>query len=331
MLAPVLGAFSLSGDFAWFWDANIGFFFKYVPSGQQLSYAARPIIVLPFLVTVASLVLARRRGGMTPPWSLPALWLTLTLAGALLTGRPYPHYMLQTFPPLAMLAAMALPEIEGASVRVSGRRLPRFGPAYLFVAALALEWFSVVTPMFSGNVFAMHYTRGPSYYTNFGGYVLGTRSERQYDNYFDGRVDLTLSLETALKGLDAQGKKVYIWGEYPWVYPLARVQPTTRYMTSFYVLLLPYLDVKLAGALNQERPAYIVVMSDAKPKMSPPSPIIDQRWANATRGLKAVLARDYQHVVTVGKAEVYRRSPEHITPTPNSGVFVVPNDEVLEP
>ena len=115
IVVPVVGGFELFGDSHWFWDANVGFFFKYVPSGQQLPFGTRPVIVLPFLIVVAALWLARRRQRATPEWGLPALWLTLTLAGALLTGRPYPHYLLQTFPPLAMLVAMAAPALRAHS------------------------------------------------------------------------------------------------------------------------------------------------------------------------------------------------------------------------
>lgn len=317
LVMPVVAGFELTGDFHWFWDANVNFFFKYVPSGQQLPFATRPVIILPFLVTVTALILARQRGGETPRWGLPAMWLTLTLAGALLTGRAYSHYFLQTFLPLSLLIAMALPALS-----LDWRPSPRLLPATLFVAALAVEWVYVVMPMFRGNVLAMHYTRGPYYYQNFAGLVLGSRSREQYDNYFDKRVTNTRALEQALRHLNANGEKVYIWGEYPWVYPLAHVEPANRYMTSFYVLLLPYLDTKLGDALNAEKPRYIVVMNDAKPKMNPPSPIIDQRWSYATRGLQAVLDRDYHLVSSVGRAQIYRRSPEHITPTPNSGLVI---------
>ncbi|HXH23133.1 MAG TPA: glycosyltransferase family 39 protein [Dehalococcoidia bacterium] len=324
VVVPVVAAFEAFGDPHWFWDANVGFFFKYVPSGQELPFGTRPVIALPFAVTCLALVLSRRRSEPTPAWALPALWLCLTLAGALLTGRPYSHYLLQTFPPLAMLIALAAP--SPAQVRDAWRRRPSprpaalLAPASLFVASLLLLWGYVVTPMFEGNPFAMRYTRGPSYYLNFAAWAAGLRSERAYNDYFDRRVEHTRALEEALEGLGAAGEKVYIWGEYPWVYPLAAVKPATRYMTSFYVLLLPYLDVQLAGTLFAERPAYIVVMSDAKPRLREPSPIIDQRWLNATRGLETVIARDYQRVATVGRAQVYRRVPER--PPVSSGITV---------
>jgi 4-amino-4-deoxy-L-arabinose transferase-like glycosyltransferase len=325
MVVPVVAAFEAFGDSHWFWDANVGFFFKYVPSGQQLPFATRPVILLPFVITCAALLLARRRDETTPAWGLPALWLSLTLAGSLLTGRPYPHYMLQTFPPLALLIAIAMPAPATLRAALRGRSLPSarllLAPASLFVAALLFQWLYVVTPMFSGNVFAMHYTRGPSYYVNFAAWATGLRDERDYLDYFDRRVVYTRALEDALEGLDAEGEKVYIWGEYPWVYPLAGVQPATRYMTSFYVLLLPHLDVQLAATLSAERPAYIVVMSDAKPGMPEPSPVVEQRWRNATRGLDSLLARDYQRVATVGRAQVYRLASQR--PPTTSGTLPV--------
>jgi hypothetical protein len=303
-VVPVVAAFELSGDFHWFWDANVAFFFKYVPSGQQLPFASRPLILLPFSITAVALALTHLRRVVSPKWTLPALWLTLTLAGALVTGRPYSHYFLQSFPPLAILIAMALPG-PGIDLRPRLHHLP----AALFVGALILEWVCVVTPMFSGNAFAMHWTRGPYYYQNFAEYLIGKRTRVNYEAYFDGRVRYTRVLTKALARLHAEDQKVYIWGEYPWAYTLARVEPSSRYMTSFYVLLLPYQDVNLGSTLDLERPRYIVVMSDARPRMSPASPIIDQRWTNAKRSLDALLMSEYQLVSSEGRADIYRRLP----------------------
>ncbi|HEY7271018.1 MAG TPA: glycosyltransferase family 39 protein, partial [Dehalococcoidia bacterium] len=203
VVVPVVAAFEFTGDFHWFWDANVAFFFKYVPSGEQLSFATRPVIMLPFLVTAGALLLAHRRGAETPKWSLPGLWLTLTLAGALLTGRAYSHYFLQTFLPLSMLVAMALP-----APRFDWRPSLRFVPALMFVAALAIEWVYVVMPMFNGDLFAMHWTLGADYYQNFGAWAAGKRSTAEYDDFFDKRVTKAAVVRRALRQLDAEGQKV---------------------------------------------------------------------------------------------------------------------------
>ena len=162
VVLPVVAGFAIFGSWYWFWDANVGFFFDYVPSGQQLPFHYRPLIVLPVLATLASLAIYRRRGE-TPNWGLPALWLTLTLAGALLTGRPYSHYFLQLFPPLVILTLLIAPNVS-LQWRPSWSQVP----AYTLAVTLAMLWFGVVRPEFDGNVLAMrlkHQQRG--YYPNF--------------------------------------------------------------------------------------------------------------------------------------------------------------------
>src|SRR5439155_18943097 len=120
-------------------------------------------------ITFGVLLWQRLRSQRVQAWGLPALWLGMTLAGALLTGRPYSHYLLQAFPPLGLLAAFVLPALArlpqewGVSLRLG--TFP--APALAIALALALTWGYVVTPMFAGNVFAMRYTRGPTYYPNF--------------------------------------------------------------------------------------------------------------------------------------------------------------------
>jgi 4-amino-4-deoxy-L-arabinose transferase-like glycosyltransferase len=301
-VVPVVAAFAVLGEFYWFWDANVAFFLFYVPSGQELPFAARPLIALPVLLTLACLAYYRRLGA-TPRWGLPALWLVFMLAGAMLTGRPYSHYMLQAFPPLALLAAMIAPW-----VRLSWRPRAKSAPALALAGSLVLLWLLVVMPMFAGNPFAMRYTRGPAYYVNFTAWMLGLRSERAYNDFFDLRVNQTYALAEVLRGLRAEGQKVYIWGEYPWVYALARVEPATRYTTSFYVLLLPHLDTRLGHTLERERPAFVVVFDDAGPRLGPADEIMTRRYDNSIRALEQLLARDYRPVATTDKAKVYQRS-----------------------
>lgn len=311
-VVPVVAWFALVGDFHWFWDANVGFFLFYVPSGQELPFAARPIILTPVLLTLACLAYYRWRGH-SPLWGLPALWLVFTLAGAMLTGRPYSHYMLQAFPPLALLVAILAPQ-----VRLSWRPRREQAPALALAASLALMWAAVVTPMFGGNPFAMRYTRGPSYYLNFSAWTLGLRDERDYNNYFDRRVNHTLALAATLRQMGAAGERVYIWGEYPWIYALARVEPATRYTTSFYVLLMPHLDTRLGHTLHSAQPGFVVVMNDALPKFHGRDEILERRYRNSRHAIDQMLQRDYVRIFATDRAEVFQRKED--SPRPTSGI-----------
>lgn len=302
VVVPVVLGFALFGSFYWFWDANVGFFFDYVPSGRQLPFHYRPLIVLPTLAAIGALVLYRRRGE-TPVWGLPALWLTLMLAAALLTGRPYSHYFIQTFPPLALLIALTV-KPEARKWRPTRQQWPSFALA----GALALLWFGVVVPEFSGNVLAMRYSKAEDYYANFAGWALGLKSREAYDGYFDKRVRLTRRLDATLERLGARGRRVYIWGEYPWVYALTGSEPATPYMTSFYVLLIPYLDTGLDDSLAAADPPFVVVTADAWPIYYDATGVLQHRYRNATRALNGLLAERYEAVARVGRATVFRRT-----------------------
>ena len=296
------GLFALFGSFYWFWDANVGFFFNYIPQGREIAFYERPLIVLPIVAAVAALLVYRRRGE-TPRWGLPALWLTLTLAAALLTGRPYSHYFIQVFPPLAILVVLLLTSAATA-------RRPRWtdAPALVTAAAVVLLWAGVVVPAFGGNVLGMRYSKAEDYYANFAGWVTGLNDERQYNSYFDRRVHLTQSLSERLRELGSEGEKLYIWGEYPWVYALSRSEPATRYMMSFYLLIIPGLSEDLGETLAREEPRFIVVTDDAWPRTEDPTGRGRWRFDTALTSIESLLSERYEHVEDMGVAHIYRLS-----------------------
>jgi hypothetical protein len=309
---PVIAAFALFGSFYWFWDANVGFFFAYVPSGEQLPFHYRPLIVLPVLVTVVGLAI-RRRLGDPPAWGLPALWLTLMLAGALLTGRPYSHYFLQIFPPLVLLLAVSVPHLSrGLKSSAATVWRPRWSqtPALALAGTLVALWLGVVRPEFEGNWFAMRYTKQDGYYENFVEWVMGVRSRDAYERYFDERVPLTQDLDAALERLGARDRGVYIWGEYPWVYAISGSKPATPYMTSFYTLLIPYLDANLRGTLIAADPRFVVTLSDAWPRHYDATGVLQRRYLTATRAVNSLLAERYVLVASIGRARIFERTLE---------------------
>ncbi len=307
IVLPILAAFALFGSWHWFWDANVGFFFAYVPSGQQLPFQYRPLIVLPFFVTLIALFVYHRRGE-SPSWGLPMLWLTLTLAGALLTGRPYSHYFLQVFPPLVLLVMLI-------ATNLSWQWRPRWSqlPALAVAVTLAMLWMGVVRPEFNGNVLALQLNQQQrGYYTNFAEYAVGSKSRNEYEDFFDKRVLLTRRLDQTLLRLGGRGAGVYVWGEYPWVYPLADTKPVTPYMTSFYTLLIPELDGRLESTLAAANPRFIVVLNDVWPQYPDDTGVLQRRYATSTRGINRLLAARYNEVASVGRARVFERT--HVRP-----------------
>ena len=303
VVLPVVAGFAVFGSFHWFLNANIGFFFRYIPSGEQIPIYERPLIVLPALVTIGALFLHRRRGE-TPRWGLPALWLTLTLAAAMLTGRPYPHYFLNVFPPLALLIVMIAPRL-----RLSWRPERSATAALAIAASVALLWLAVVTPEF-GNPYAFRYSKVENYYPNFAAWAAGAKSDDAYERYFDERVPMTEKLGATLKRLGAGNQEVYIWGETPWSYALSGSMPATAYTTSFYVLLIPDLDTELWNTLLAADPRFIVMLNDAWPRYHDDTGVMQTRYQRSVHALNSLIAMRYEQVAVVGRAHIFQRTAD---------------------
>jgi hypothetical protein len=90
-------------------------------------------------------------------------------------------------------------------------------------------------------------------------------------------------------------------------------------MTSFYVLLIPYLDVQLRMALREADPRFIIVMGDAWPRVLDEGGIGRQRYYNATRAINGLIAERYTEVAAIGRARVFERTAERPLVTERQG------------
>jgi 4-amino-4-deoxy-L-arabinose transferase-like glycosyltransferase len=297
LLAAMLG-FALFGSFHWFWDANVAYFFSYVPAYSRLHAALLPLLVLPLATVVALLAGRWRRQDPMPEWALPALWFSLAYTGALINGKDYSHYLLQTFPPLVLLAV---------NLDLSRLRVPalswRHQPAILTGAAIVLSWLVVVGVVYRDPT-GRHWTKNPDYYLHMLRHAIGDESKLEFNAYFDKRVNTTLSLEDQLDLLGADGETAYIWGEYPWLYALSDLRPLSRYMTSTYMLENDERFPELMGQLNRSPPPFILFFTDVKPR--PAGPETSERFTRMNRAMTSFVERRYESVTKIGNCTVYR-------------------------
>jgi hypothetical protein len=300
--APVLvslAAFALLGSLHWFWDANVLYFFDYVPAYSRLHAGLVPMLVLPFVVVCVLLGKAWRNGEAMPVWALPALWFSLAYIGALINGKDYSHYLLQAFPPLALL----LVNLQKPRLPLPHWTVLRQRPAVLVGGALVVSWLIVIGVVFRDPT-GRHWTKGPDYYVHMVSYAIGSESKQEFNAYFDRRVNTTLNLEEELARLEAEGKTVYIWGEYPWVYALSDLVPLSRYVTSTYMLENDERFPELMGQLNREPPPFILFFSDVQPR--PAGPETRERFARMNRAMTSFVERRYDAVTKVGNGTVYK-------------------------
>jgi hypothetical protein len=298
-IVVALIGFALEGSFSWFWNANVSYFFYYVPTGNRITDALLPLLFLPLFVTLAVLLAGRMREQVAPSWALPALWLSAAFIGSLLNGKDYSHYLLLTFPPLTLLGAALWP----ASIRL---RLQRGSwPALAVIAVTAISWFTVVGNVY-GDPLGRHWTKGLNYYGNFFDLVTHRESRQQYDAFFDKRTRTTSALEEFFVKRGAGRRTAFIWGEYPWVYALADLTPVSRYVTSYYMLEDDERGPELMSELQRNPPSFIVIASDAEPR--PDRSPTRERYNRMVTSLQNFVASRYQRVAQAGNATIFALS-----------------------
>lgn len=142
------------------------------------------------------------------------LWVAFEIFAMLLSGRPYPHYIIQVLPSISIVL----------TVLFWGKEKYRF----FTVPFIAL---------FLGSLVFYKFYTYPTipYYKNFISFALGSKSKDSYYSYFDQKVQTTYKLAQFLAIRTNKDDRIFIWGTEPEVYALSRRVPASRYITSFHV------------------------------------------------------------------------------------------------
>jgi len=147
--------------------------------------------------------------------SLVMVWFLFSLFGALLSERPYPHYLIQPIVPGAILLGFLLfSKNKKLKMVVGGLGL------ITLLAVLKIRFW--------------HYPIVP-YYRNFIEYSIGKKSKEEYRAYFDSRVNQTYKLAEYLQTTTQPDDRVFIWGNEPYVYAIAKRMPIGRYTVSYHI------------------------------------------------------------------------------------------------
>lgn len=284
MVAYLLSQNALS-DFAY---AGFGYYLHYIDREARLPGAT--VLVKLLLVFLSIVVVWWHHHGQREDAkfqrALPALWLAFAMFGALLTSRPYPHYLLQALTPLLVFVIPPL-------VAAWNRPLPRLTAGK--VAAIAGLSMAVCWMFFTIYIPWPRWARiekSVGYYQNFALYVTGARTAQAYNDFFDRRVNRNLTIASYMHRWARSGDRLLVLGEDPWMYPLTRLPLATPYVVYYYAYEMPSGVQRVIDAMSRQRPEYIM-------------------WTNGrvlNPDVKRELDRSYTEVLNVGNAVVYQRS-----------------------
>ena len=222
------------------------------------------------ILTSLILILFFLRRRLSWEFLLVSLWFFIDLFASLLSARPYPHYLIQVAPALALLATFVI-----------GRR--KILEKILASAAIFLLIFSFIFYKF---------WRYPvwTYYANFFRFAAGRESKEQYFAFFDKRVNNTYKLAGIVKKLTNQNDNIFVWGNEPYLYALSERLPPGRYMVAYHIIDFNGWQ-ETTQAIKKKRPTLIIRMKGEKQFSQ----------------LNQILSQEYLAVLELDGAKIFKR------------------------
>ena len=246
----------------------------YVSSWSTSSYAFNPFksgLVLRGIALVGFtiwLYLTRRK--LNSSFVLASLWFAFSMFGALLSGRPYPHYLQEPAVPFSLL-------------------LP-----FVFVAETLWMW--LIMGLVVVGLYAIERQIGFGAYPTLSPYQTYfeyVTKKISWPAYLDRFYNATRNYEIAnyLKPRLASKDQIYLWSTDPTVYNLTNRLPTGgKYIVSFHVKDLNKYDYTMSNLVSN-MPKYILVYESA----------------GDFPQLMALIGQKYAFVKQVGEVEIYIR------------------------
>ncbi len=247
---------------------NIPYLASWAPDKPQAGGLPIPLLgrALGILIVFSLLFSLRKR--LSSAAKLTTLWFSFSLFAALLSSRPYPHYLLQTIPPLTLSLGLILAKEKEKIISLT----------------------MVVVLVFSMVIFNYWHYPTVSYLQNFYSFALNLKTRDDYFAYFGGHTQDLYQVAAYLKTHTEAEEEIFIWSNHPSIYPLAERSPVGRYATAYHIIDFNGYEETIK-ALQSSLPRYIVRSLEEK---------------RAFPSLEALLANQYLKIETVGQFEIYR-------------------------
>lgn len=232
-----LGYYLLKGSLNEYWVAawrqNLPYLSSWQAGGGGGVYSIKGRAIVAALLITPILGLASVWGRRT---TIVGVWGVITLFAALLSGRPYPHYLLQMAGAAALGVSLILTKKTRGKVVLAGVGL-----------VAALSWVG----------FKFYNYQVASYYFNYVKWLAGVQNKQEYFAWFNPQVNTNYEIAKVVKSGSTVRQKVFVWGDEPMVYALSGRLPATKYIVKYHIKDFGGQEETLIK-LRQDPPKYIV-------------------------------------------------------------------------
>jgi len=171
------------------------------------------------------------------------VWFLFGLFGALLSGRPYPHYLVEIVPQVCLLFALALKKKKGIY--------------------LTLPLISAVLVIFSHLYFEFWWYPQIPYYQNFFQYLTGQKNKQEYYAYWGDKVLTDHKLADFIQETTKSNEPIFVWGDAACTYATSKKLPPGRYTVNYHIYDFDGFEETLK-AINQAKPKVIIKLQGEK-------------------------------------------------------------------
>ena len=217
---------------------NIPYLSSWATGHHQNGGLPGPLLARGLLLILLVLGLFCFRKRFSLATKLAVTWFGFAWMAALLSARPYPHYLLQTVLPLSLTFGLLLTTKK----------------KYLTERAVPL----ILTVILMATFLIFRFWGYPSlsYYANFIQTTTRSKSQIEYLNFFSPQAQDIQKVSQYLKNHTLE--KIFIWGDHPYLYAATGRLPVGRYTVTYHILDFNGHQETIE-ALKTQKPPYIVV------------------------------------------------------------------------
>lgn len=262
--------FLINGHFGDFFFATLGSNIVYTNIGNKFFIPNGLLLIkLIPLVFLTFFLFNKKSEEKRPGFYLILIWFAFTIYGALFGGRNYPHYLIQTLPPLSILISLAI-----------------FHKSIRNWSLMAIGIFLVIVTIFG---FRPSYFK-LSYYQNFFAYITGGKSHSEYSRWFDRKTPRNYELAKFVETRTSEKDYLFIWANEPQIYFLSKRLPPNRYTAAYHI-----------DWFNGFDDAYQKILSK-----SPKFILVEKPQPYSFPQLDILLASAYNQVGQIEDVEIYQ-------------------------
>jgi len=248
---------------------NVGYVSSWNHSGEEISFFTKNLSLFlrtgVVLTGLSTLYGFRRK--LSKPFIFTSAWFLFSLFATTLSERPYPHYLIQTVPAIALLTGILAAKKNREQT--------------LAIIPLTL---AVLTPL----VYHFWYYPSLPYYQRFTKLFLGQISKEEYFQEFGGDVLSNYKIAHFIVNSTTRTDKIFVWGDSAQIYALTRRLPPTKYIATYHIQDFSTPEETLE-MLDTNKPEFVII--------KPGSPIFD--------GLVPFLQEYYLQIQTIHNVAIW--------------------------